>query len=95
MNTTNKQTEQKLQDLQSYAEGLQTIETFVLSEFTTINRINNIFYIDIEVEGKVKKLERLKDYLNNNTNIYILSICFGGGRTLEDYTTLAKVEIVE
>lgn len=83
MNTTNKQhiNEMILQQ--------------IAKDFNILTTKGNTIYIDIETDGKVKKLERLKDYLNNNTHLYILSICFGGGDKLQQYTTIAKIEIVE
>lgn len=72
-----------------------TILKQIAKDFNILKTSGNKIYIDIETEGKVKKLERLKDYLNNNTRLYILSICFGGGDSLQQYTTIAKIEIIE
>ena len=84
MTTTNKQQQQHAKILQQIAK-----------DFNILKTSGNTIYIDIETEGKVKKLERLKDYLNNNTHLYILSICFGGGDSLNNYTTIARIEIIE
>ena len=67
----------------------------IKKDFEIVKMYDNIIYIDIETDGKVKKLERLKDYLNTHTHLYTLSIVFGGGDSLNNYTTLARIEIVE
>ena len=40
----------------------------IKKDFKIVKMYDNIIYIDIETDGKVKKLERLKDYLHTNTN---------------------------
>lgn len=71
------------------------IKKQIKKEFNEVFQVNNIFYINIDIDGKVKKIERLKDYLNTNTHLYTLSIVFGGGAGLQQYSTYARVEIVE
>jgi len=64
--------------------------------YSTINeQLNAVLYYDIEQDNKVKRIEQAKDYLNTNCNLYLFSINFGGGQMLEQYTTIAKIEIIQ
>jgi hypothetical protein len=71
------------------------INFFVSENFNDFRRIGNTYYINLEIQNKVKKLDKLKEYLNIHSVLYIVSICFSGGSSKENYTTIAKVEIIE
>ena len=67
-----------------------------VKELFTLYKVNGLtFRIDIEQEGKVRKIEQLKDYLNTILIDYDMSINFAGGKYWNRYTTILKLTIIE
>ena len=73
----------------------QTIENKVKELFILYKVNGSTFRIDIEEEGKVRKIEQLKDYLNTMLTDYDISINFAGGSYWKRYTTILRLTIIE
>ena len=97
MKTNNKQQtiENKLDLSDRLCNTLNKIEKEVENNFSRYKRKDNSFRIDIEQEGKVRKIEQLKDYLNTILIDYDMSITFAGGSYWNGYTTILKLTIIE
>ncbi len=75
--------------------NLDKVEKEIANNFNLYKRKDNIFKVDIEIENKVNKIEKLKDYLNTNFVNYTISICFAGGSYWNRYTTILLLTIDE
>lgn len=65
----------------------------MLQTFKQVYRINNSFISPLTDEkNKHKQIKQIKDYCNNNFELYICSIVFTGGLNCE-YITSIKIEI--
>lgn len=65
----------------------------MLQTFKQVYTINNSFVSPLTDEkNKHKQIKQIKDYCNNNFNLYICSIVFTGGINCE-YITSIKIEI--
>jgi len=74
---------------------LNKVENKVKELFKLYKLNGSTFRIDIEEEGKVRKIEQLKDYLNNILIDYDVSINFAGGSYWNRYTTILRLTIIE
>ena len=78
-----------------YNDYFHTAFTRIFTGIGAVTKLSGLNYIiAIEEENKVQKIEKLKDFLNNNCKFYLLSIQFRGGASFDNYETVAKVEIV-
>lgn len=99
--TNNKQTTEELQEFapalirQRLEAQLEAIEVRIANTFSRYKRNGSTFRIAIEEEGKVNKIEGLKDYLNNTVKDYQLAVKFSGGSDWLNYTTILSVDIIE
>ena len=69
-------------------ETIDKIEKQIFNDFKLYKRNGNKFRICIDVDSKVNKIERLKDYLNTNIEDFSITIGFGGGLYWQKYTTI-------
>ena len=76
-------------------ETIDKIEKQIFNDFKLYKRNGNKFRICIDVDSKVNKIERLKDYLNTNIEDFSITIGFGGGLYWQKYTTILNLTIIE
>ena len=76
-------------------ETIDKIEKQIFNDFNLYKRNGNKFRICIDVDSKVNKIERLKDYLNTNIEDFSITIGFGGGLYWQKYTTILNLTIIE
>lgn len=73
----------------------KTVQNKCIDIFGKIYTNNNSIFIPLmDDKTKTNNIKKLKDYLNNNVDLYELSIVFLGG-IKQEYKTAVKIKLIE
>ena len=71
------------------------IENKIIDIFGKIYKDENTIFVPLENDKtKVNNIKKVKDYLNNKVNLYILEIVFTGG-IQQEYKTALKIKVIK
>ena len=71
------------------------IENKIIDIFGKIYKDENTIFVPLENDKtKVNNIKKVKDYLNNKVNLYILEIVFTGGIE-QEYKTALKIKVIK
>mgnify|MGYP003644446854 FL=1 len=71
------------------------IENKIIDIFGKIYKDKNTIFVPLDDDKtKVNNIKKVKDYLNNKVNLYILEIVFTGG-IQQEYKTALKIKVIK
>ena len=71
------------------------IENKIIDIFGKIYKDENTIFVPLDDDKtKVNNIKKVKDYLNNKVNLYILEIVFTGG-IQQEYKTALKIKVIK
>ena len=71
------------------------IENKIIDIFGKIYKDKNTIFVPLDDDKtKVNNIKKVKDYLNNKVDLYILEIVFTGG-IQQEYKTALKIKVIK